>query len=206
MRWLCALLAVAALAPAPAQAQAQAQAGERISLPRLGIAMTVPDGWQRISPEEAIAHIADTSTVRAAYRREVGRAGLPAIALRKAPLAEYAGPVPILNVLFQELVVDRTAMEVMQRTARVSRRAIAGLEILEAPHAVRISGRPGAHMRVAYTTEQGGIAARGISEYWVVVRGGFYFAFTSGYSPDEPPATRAAIHAAVASVRLDPAD
>jgi hypothetical protein len=97
-------------------------------------------------------------------------------------------------------------MEVMERTARVGRRGLPGMEILEAPHPVRVSGRPAAHMRVAYPVKQRGIRVRGISEYWVVVRGGFYFAFTSGYGPDEPPATRAAILAAIESVRLDPAD
>lgn len=200
MRWLGPLLlAMVALAPAPARA------GERISLNGLGIALTAPDGWQRISAEEAVAHLPDIRVGSAEYRREVSRIPRPIIALRKAPPAQYAGPVPILNVLFSELVVDRTPMQVLERTVRVSRRALGDVQILQAPHRVRVSGLPAAHMRVAYSVEQRGIRVRGISEYWVVVRGGYYFAFSSGYGPDEPAATRAAILAAIESVRLDPA-
>jgi hypothetical protein len=199
MRWLSALLALAASAAAPARA------GERISLPRLGIALTAPDGWERISPEEAVANLPQTGRDRAGYQREISRIRRPIIALRRTASAQPGMPMPILNVLFNQLIADRTALEVLQRTARVSRGALADLRFLDPPHSVRISGLPAAHMRIAYRLEQGGDRISGISEYWVVVRGGYFFSFSAGYGPDEPRATRAAIQAAIDGVRIEPA-
>jgi hypothetical protein len=57
-------------------------------------------------------------------------------------------------------------------------------------------------MRVAYTIGRDGLMARGISEYWIVVRGAYYFSFSCGYSPNDPPETRAAILGAIESVRI----
>lgn len=198
MKWLTAFFAALLLAAGPASA------GERIAVAPLGVALTAPDGWERITAAEASAHLADVRFSRSDFQQQASRAGRPVISIRRVIAPGYVGPVPMLNLLFLPLIVDRTPLEVMQRTVRVAGEALGQIEVLDAPHEVRISGLPAAHARIAYTVQQGGVSSRGISEYWVVIRGRYVFAFSSGYGRDEPPATRAAIQAVIDSARIDP--
>jgi hypothetical protein len=196
MRGIAALLMALALAVAPAQAR------ERISVASIGFEIVAPDGWQRISGEEAFAHHdrieLDSPEFQAQLRR---RGSLPVISLRRHP-APRAGPIPVINVGFRSRAPfpGETALQIVERVVRIGPRSFNDWRALEGPRAFPIAGRAGAHARVAFTQTVDGVRVPSISEYWIVLRGDYFFFVAVGYGPDEPAATRAEILVAIASI------
>ncbi len=181
-----------------------AHAEERVNLPELGFSVTAPDGWQRISGEQVFAHLRNIRLDREEFQRQLAEGSEPIVSLRKNA-SDRSGLIPILNIGFRPAgaLAGQTPVQILDGTARVGRQAFNDFEILEGPTQVRVSGLPGAHVRVSYTQTQQGLRLPSISEYWIIPRGAYHFFISAGYAHGENDVTRREIQALVESITID---
>lgn len=180
-----------------------ARAEERVDLPELGISVTAPDGWQRISGDRALAHLRDIRLEREEFQKRLAQGSEPIVSLRKR--WDRGGLVPIVNFGFNPIagLGGRTPVQFLERTAEVASQALGDFEILEAPREVRVSGLPAAHMRIAYTQTQQEVRRPSISEYWIIPRGAYYFFIGTGYADREDAVTRREIKSIIDSIAIE---
>jgi hypothetical protein len=160
---------------------------ERFVSPTAGIGMQPPRGWhsatlEQVQQNRERVRLSDPE-LQAALR---SRSALPVAAFMR-----YAEPHAGLNPSIQVTLrpsLNGTATRLLSAAIEQMRRAFADLRIVSPVQAAEVGGRPGAHVRVAYTLRsEAGESFKVLSRIWMVPRGALMFliGMSGGAAGDE---------------------
>ena len=199
MRALATIVAALAALSGPV---ALAALGERIFAPIGGVSVEQPDGWQLVPPDQSLTNLKTFDFEDPRVQRTLAA---PLITLRRQP-EEIGGLLPTIKVNYvaYPTVGHRGAVGATEDIIGMLRSAYIDLEVLEAPRAETIAGRPSARAQVACSVRQGGKVRQGEIEMIVIPRGNLGI-YTLGFSypAGQAAQNRAGFETVRTSLRID---
>jgi hypothetical protein len=192
-------------AAAPASGDAAGAAGDKITIPTLGLSVVRPSSWRTITAEENAQNLRSVTMDDRQLQELAARyATAPIIAF-----AKYGEPYEDLNPSFKINVrslgsfAGHSPEDILLAALPTMRRMFGDLTIEAAPTRTTVSGKPAAYTRFAYTLRAGEKAFPAISEIWVVPSGPVFFMIGTGTRADERNGSRAEARKIVDIIRLD---
>jgi hypothetical protein len=174
---------------------------ERIEIPSLGLAVTMPNGWRHAMPEEHRENLRRITEDQAVQDFLLRHSSLPAVAFAKYP-EPFQGLNPSFRVTVRPIgsMRGRLPVDILNAVLPAMRGMLGEIEIEQPPSSVSVSGHSAAYARILYALNVSGENYPAVSEIWIVPRDTNIYIIGAGWGRDEALPTRNEIRAMLDSL------
>lgn len=180
-------------------------AGQRITVPTLGLTLVKPDDWVTISAEQNANNLARVRMDDPEFQALAARyAAVPVIAIAKHPEPyDDLNPSVKINVRPAGAFAGSSPEEILNAVLPLLARPFHDLEVQSPPTRTTLSGKNAAYARVSYTLRAGGSSFPTVSEFWIVPKGSVFFMIGAGTRADERTGSRSEVRSIVDNIVIE---